>query len=239
MPASRIHPPYTMAFTQDVTQDVTQLPPNNPTTPTTATLTCHRVSIHSVSGAGFISIRISRPYMAARLHTMLANGPSWWAPQLPYRKVVVDFSSPNVAKEMHVGHLRSTIIGDTIARAMEYCGVPTLRLNHIVRSVHGVVSGWRLACSGVVSCSVCGSALPPLRMRANVVVLPLLFCQHCFYVVNVMLQVRTTPGSVYRSTRPNTTQHTTQHTQTPLNTPLNTPKHHPTHHSTHPTPPTG
>lgn len=70
---------------------------------------------------------------------MLANGTSSWAPLLPYRKAIVDFSSPNVAKEMHVGHLRSTIIGDTIARAIEYCGVPTLRLNHIVRFVHVVV----------------------------------------------------------------------------------------------------
>lgn len=108
---------------------------------------------HSVSGAGFISIRVSRPYMAARLHHMLANGTACWAPVLPYSKVVVDFSSPNVAKEMHVGHLRSTIIGDTIARAIEYCGVPTLRLNHIVR-VLGVVGwsggGWGAGMSGFV-----------------------------------------------------------------------------------------
>lgn len=48
-------------------------------------------------------------------------------------RVVVDFSSPNVAKEMHVGHLRSTIIGDTICRMLEFCGCDVLRLNHIVR----------------------------------------------------------------------------------------------------------
>ena len=47
--------------------------------------------------------------------------------------MIVDFSSPNVAKEMHVGHLRSTIIGDTIARMLEFCGCDVLRLNHIVR----------------------------------------------------------------------------------------------------------
>lgn len=46
---------------------------------------------------------------------------------------MVDFSSPNVAKEMHVGHLRSTIIGDTICRMLESCGCDVLRLNHIVR----------------------------------------------------------------------------------------------------------
>ena len=55
-----------------------------------------------------------------------------WAPSLPYNRAVVDFPSPNVAKEMHVGHLRSTIIGDTLARSLEFCGVDTLRINHVV-----------------------------------------------------------------------------------------------------------
>lgn len=47
------------------------------------------------------------------------------------QKVVVDFSSPNVAKELHVGHIRSTIIGDCIARLFEFLGADVLRLNHI------------------------------------------------------------------------------------------------------------
>ena len=46
-------------------------------------------------------------------------------------KILVDFSSPNVAKEMHVGHLRSTIIGESICRIMEYCGASVKRINHI------------------------------------------------------------------------------------------------------------
>lgn len=46
-------------------------------------------------------------------------------------KVVIDFSSPNIAKEMHVGHLRSTIIGDSMARMLEYTGFDVLRLNHL------------------------------------------------------------------------------------------------------------
>ena len=44
---------------------------------------------------------------------------------------MIDFSSPNIAKEMHVGHLRSTIIGDSLARIFEFRGHPVLRLNHV------------------------------------------------------------------------------------------------------------
>jgi arginyl-tRNA synthetase len=43
----------------------------------------------------------------------------------------VDFSSPNIAKEMHVGHLRSTIIGDALCRVLEFCGHDVHRVNHV------------------------------------------------------------------------------------------------------------
>jgi arginyl-tRNA synthetase len=52
-------------------------------------------------------------------------------PNIPKLKVLVDFSSPNIAKEMHVGHLRSTIIGDAICRILEFCGHEVLRVNHV------------------------------------------------------------------------------------------------------------
>ena len=52
-------------------------------------------------------------------------------PQVSQRKVLVDFSSPNIAKEMHVGHLRSTIIGDAICRILEFCGHDVMRVNHV------------------------------------------------------------------------------------------------------------
>jgi arginyl-tRNA synthetase len=52
-------------------------------------------------------------------------------PEIETKRVVVDFSSPNIAKQMHVGHLRSTIIGESFSRLLEYAGFDVLRLNHI------------------------------------------------------------------------------------------------------------
>jgi len=52
-------------------------------------------------------------------------------PRLTKKRVVVDFSSPNIAKEMHVGNLRSTIIGESISRLFEFVGYDVLRLNHV------------------------------------------------------------------------------------------------------------
>lgn len=62
---------------------------------------------------------------------MLCNGIGTWAPVFDVKTAVVDFSSPNIAKEMHVGHLRSTIIGDSIAKMLEYSNVKVLRRNHV------------------------------------------------------------------------------------------------------------
>jgi len=85
----------------------------------------------SIAGPGFINLTLEPAYLEAQLsdiHTDLRLGvESVAAPQ----SIIVDFSSPNIAKEMHVGHLRSTIIGDAIARILEFRGHDVLRLNHV------------------------------------------------------------------------------------------------------------
>lgn len=82
-----------------------------------------------VAGAGFINIFLSKTYGVNAITSILRNGvrPN----NVKKQRIVVDFSSPNIAKEMHVGHLRSTIIGDSIARLLEYLGHDVLRINHI------------------------------------------------------------------------------------------------------------
>ncbi|XP_074269175.1 arginine--tRNA ligase, chloroplastic/mitochondrial-like isoform X2 [Silene latifolia] len=85
----------------------------------------------SVTGPGFVNIVLSKTWLAKSIQMMLREGIQTWAPKLSINTAVVDFSSPNIAKEMHVGHLRSTIIGDTLACMLEFCGVQVLRRNHV------------------------------------------------------------------------------------------------------------
>jgi arginyl-tRNA synthetase len=75
-----------------------------------------------IAGPGFINLRLKREYVAKELLQL---------PMRAIQTVVVDFSSPNIAKEMHVGHLRSTIIGDCICRLLEVLGHTVIRQNHI------------------------------------------------------------------------------------------------------------
>ncbi|CCW71064.1 unnamed protein product [Phytomonas sp. Hart1] len=78
---------------------------------------------------GFINITIRNDWLVNRAHEVLISGII--PPEVPPQRVLVDFSSPNVAKEMHVGHLRSTIIGECLSRLFEFCNFDVLRINHV------------------------------------------------------------------------------------------------------------
>ena len=84
-----------------------------------------------LAGPGFINLRLKPDYLAQQLQAMQRDDRLGVAPSAQPQRVVVDFSSPNIAKEMHVGHLRSTIIGDCVARILEFLGHDVLRLNHV------------------------------------------------------------------------------------------------------------
>ena len=85
----------------------------------------------TVSGPGFINFTL-RPQWIADAATRLLADPRLGTPLRPQPKtVIVEYSSPNIAKEMHVGHLRSTIVGDAIARVTEFVGDHVIRDNHV------------------------------------------------------------------------------------------------------------
>jgi arginyl-tRNA synthetase len=89
------------------------------------------ISKLEVAGPGFINITISPSFLASQIDHLLQDDRLGVPEPEKKQKVIVEFSSPNVAKELHVGHLRSTIIGDAIARLFEFLGHNVLRLNHI------------------------------------------------------------------------------------------------------------
>ncbi|MBE9192061.1 arginine--tRNA ligase [Gloeocapsopsis crepidinum LEGE 06123] len=85
----------------------------------------------SIAGPGFINLLLKTEYLETQLRSSQTDPRLGIALAKTPKQVVVDFSSPNIAKEMHVGHLRSTIIGDCIARILEFRGHDVLRLNHV------------------------------------------------------------------------------------------------------------
>ena len=85
----------------------------------------------TIDGPGFINVKLKLAYLETRLTEIQTDPRLGILPTQHPERVIVDFSSPNIAKEMHVGHLRSTIIGDCIASILEFQGHDVLRLNHV------------------------------------------------------------------------------------------------------------
>ena len=83
-----------------------------------------------IAGPGFINIFLKNTWLAENINRAVQD-PKLGVHNPEKQTVVVDYSSPNVAKEMHVGHLRSTIIGDAVVRTLEFLGNNVIRANHV------------------------------------------------------------------------------------------------------------
>jgi arginyl-tRNA synthetase len=84
-----------------------------------------------VAGAGFINITLEAGFLSRALREIAADPRLGVDPARASETVALDYSSPNIAKEMHVGHLRSTILGDALARVLEAAGHRVVRQNHL------------------------------------------------------------------------------------------------------------
>ncbi len=89
------------------------------------------ISKMDIAGPGFINVAISPEYLSESVTEMIRDQRLGIPIPPKKQRIIIDFSSPNIAKEMHVGHLRSTIIGDCLARLFEFLGQDVVRLNHI------------------------------------------------------------------------------------------------------------
>ena len=83
-----------------------------------------------VVGPGFLAFRVGTKVLEQLTNAIVESG-RMPVPKVPVHTCLVDFSSPNIAKEMHVGHLRSTIIGEAVCRILEFVGNKVHRVNHV------------------------------------------------------------------------------------------------------------
>ena len=90
-----------------------------------------QISKTEIAGPGFLNFFQNTQALASRLDAALADEKIGVRKSAPAQRTVVDLSAPNLAKEMHVGHLRSTIIGDGVARVLEFLGDEVIRQNHV------------------------------------------------------------------------------------------------------------
>lgn len=84
-----------------------------------------------VAGPGFINLKLKTEYLEAQLKAIQTNPRLGVAPTKNPKRVIVDYPSPNIAKEMHVGHLRPAVIGDCLSRIVEFVGHEVQRISHV------------------------------------------------------------------------------------------------------------
>ena len=99
-----------------------------------------------VAGPGFINFRLSSEFLALRLHELALDPRLGVNRTVKPKTVVIDFSSPNIAKPMHVGHIRSTILGDALAKVTRFLGHNVITDNHIGdwgTQFGKVIYGWK------------------------------------------------------------------------------------------------
>lgn len=83
-----------------------------------------------IAGPGFLNVKLKSQWIAAAAASMIGD-PSLGMTAPQQETIVIDYSSPNAAKEMHVAHLRTTVVGDSLARTMEFLGHKVIRQNHL------------------------------------------------------------------------------------------------------------
>jgi arginyl-tRNA synthetase len=99
-----------------------------------------------VAGAGFINFRLTNEFVARSVSAIFRDDRLGVSAATKRRRVIIDFSSPNVAKPMHVGHIRSTILGDCLARTARFLGHDVITDNHVGdwgTQFGKVIYGWK------------------------------------------------------------------------------------------------
>ena len=84
-----------------------------------------------VAGSGFVNYKVQPPAVAQAIESLRKDPSLGVSATTKPETIVIDFSSPNIAKAMHVGHIRSTLLGDTLSRLLTRCGHKVIRINHL------------------------------------------------------------------------------------------------------------
>ena len=129
-----------------------------------------------IAGPGFINLRLTDRWLIERLTAAVTDSRLGVAPVAKPRTFVVDYSAPNVAKPMHVGHIRSTVIGDALCRVLRFLGHKAISDNHIGdwgTQFGMILYGWRsFPRRGGLSAKPRRSACPAVSARASTDGLP-------------------------------------------------------------------